>query len=57
MPSPKMEVKCSVENCYYYSEGRCHASALEVNPMSNCAVETSSETSCTTFKPDEDNYT
>ncbi|HHX59297.1 MAG TPA: DUF1540 domain-containing protein [Epulopiscium sp.] len=60
MESPKMQVKCSVENCHYNHNEQCHASALEVNPMStmsNSIVETSNETSCKTFKPDESNYT
>lgn len=56
MASPKIEVKCSVENCHYNKEERCHASALEVNPLVNGEVETSDETSCHTFKPDEGNY-
>ncbi len=51
-----MEVKCSVENCHYNKNERCHASALEVNPVMDGEVETSDETSCHTFKPDDGNY-
>lgn len=59
--SPKMEVKCTVDTCHYYQNDRCHATELEVNPISNCVdncnVETSEETVCTTFKPDDGNFT
>lgn len=58
MASPKMQVKCSVESCHYNQNQRCHSSALEINPVSdNIEVESSHETSCMTFKPDESNYT
>ena len=61
MSSPKMEVKCTVDTCHYYQNERCHASALEVNPMDNCVdncmVQTSQETICNTFKPSESNFT
>ena len=46
---------------YCYQNERCHASALEVNPMDNCVdncmVQTSQETICNTFKPSQSNFT
>jgi len=48
--APKMQVKCSVDSCFYWHENHCDANALEVNQMSNQAS-TSDETCCTTFKP------
>ena len=57
MGSPKIEVKCTVDSCHYNHNERCHASALEVNTLNNSQAETSSETNCSTFKPDESNFT
>lgn len=57
MHSPKIEVKCTVDSCYYNQDERCHAKALEVSSLTNSQAETSSETNCSTFKPDEGNFT
>lgn len=51
--SPKMQVKCSVENCQYNQSEMCHADSLEVNAMGDGNAETSDGTSCTTFKTKE----
>ncbi len=48
--APKMNVKCSVENCNYNKSYMCHATALEVNATGNNKAETSDGTCCTTFK-------
>lgn len=48
--SPKMQVKCGVENCYYNNNRMCHSDALEVNVMGDGKAETSEGTCCTTFK-------
>lgn len=50
MEAPKMHVKCSVANCHYNTDGMCHASNLEVNPMGDNNVETCSGTQCSTFQ-------
>ncbi|MEN6316555.1 MAG: DUF1540 domain-containing protein [Clostridiaceae bacterium] len=31
--SPRMQVKCRVENCHYSKSRMCHADSLEVNAM------------------------
>ncbi len=48
--SPRMQVKCSVENCHYNKSRMCHAENLEVNAMGDGKAETSDGTCCTTFK-------
>jgi len=48
--APRMPVKCGVDTCYYWHEGHCDASALEVNAMQQNA-QTSDDTCCTTFRP------
>ena len=50
MESPKMQVKCSVENCHHNKSRACHADNLEVNTMGDGKAETSDGTCCTTFK-------
>lgn len=50
MDSPKMQVKCGVENCHYNKECKCHADELEVNAMGDKKADTSDGTCCTTFK-------
>ncbi len=49
MDAPKMQVKCSVENCHYNHRRMCYADALEVNSMGDGKAETSDGTCCTTF--------
>ena len=49
MDAPKMQVKCSVENCHYNNSHICHANTLEVNAMGDGKAETSDGTCCTTF--------
>ena len=56
METPKIEVKCSVENCHYNNDEVCHASSLKVDAIGDCEAESSNGTSCTTFKPGESNY-
>lgn len=53
MTAPKMQVKCSVDNCHYWENHYCTASALEVNAMGDGEAETSEGTVCTTFRPNE----
>lgn len=50
MDSPRMSVKCSVENCSYNKNRACYANALEVNAMGDGTAQTSDGTCCTTFK-------
>lgn len=50
MDTPRMHVKCSVENCHYNNRHMCHADALEVNALGDGNAETSDGTCCTTFK-------
>ena len=51
MEAPKMQVKCSVENCHYNKQHMCHADCLEVNAMSGGTnqAESSDSTCCKTF--------
>ncbi|HQD91445.1 MAG TPA: DUF1540 domain-containing protein [Syntrophomonadaceae bacterium] len=49
MSAPKMQVKCSVENCYYNKNRFCYADALEVNAMGDGIANSSEGTCCTTF--------
>ena len=53
MDTPKIEVRCSVDNCKYNNHEICHANSLKVDTIGDCHAETSNGTSCTTFKPDE----
>lgn len=48
--APKMEVKCSVDNCHFWKSNYCHADNLQVDPDSNAEAHTSDDTRCTTFK-------
>lgn len=48
--SPKMHVKCSVNNCHYNMKSMCHADELEVNAMGDNTAQTSEGTCCKTFK-------
>jgi hypothetical protein len=50
MDSPKMSVKCSVDNCNYNKNNMCYAKELEVNTMGDGKAQTSDGTCCTTFK-------
>ncbi len=50
MGSPKMQVKCSVDNCEFYKDQMCHARSLEVNTMGDGYAQTSDGTCCKTFK-------
>lgn len=56
MESPKMHVKCSVENCHYNDKEMCFADCLEVNAMGDGNAETSDGTCCNTFKNKESYY-
>lgn len=49
MDAPKMQVKCSVENCYYNQQHMCHADSLEVDAENSSQAETSESTCCSTF--------
>jgi hypothetical protein len=49
MNAPKMQVKCSVENCKHNLGRMCHAGDLEVNAMGDQHAQTSDGTCCTTF--------
>lgn len=51
--APKIQVKCSVNNCQYWHNNHCDANALEVNPMNIDDAQTSDDTCCTTFKPED----
>lgn len=53
MDAPKMEVKCSVENCQYNNHHMCYADKLEVNAMGDGKAKTSDGTCCTTFQDGE----
>ena len=50
MTAPKMQVKCGVDNCEYWRNHYCTASAIEVNPMGDGHAKTSEGTCCTTFR-------
>lgn len=50
MDSPRMSVKCSVENCRYNRDQMCYARGLEVNAMGDGMANTSDGTCCTTFQ-------
>ena len=50
MDTPCIKVKCSVTNCTYNKESKCHANGLEVNAHGDGRAETSDGTCCTTFK-------
>lgn len=50
MDAPKIQVKCSVNNCQYWKDQHCEASAVEVNTMGDGIAHTSDGTCCTTFK-------
>lgn len=51
MDAPRMQVRCSVDNCHYWKNNSCNAKALEVNSMEGKNPNTSDDTCCTTFKP------
>jgi len=55
--APRMEVKCSVSNCKYNAEHKCHAQSLEVNPIGDGYAKTSDGTACTTFISKQENNT
>jgi hypothetical protein len=44
--APSMQVKCHVDNCYYYKNNMCHASSLEINPMGDRKAQNSEGTCC-----------
>lgn len=51
MPKPpKMQVKCSVDNCVYNKSNMCYANSLDVNAMGDHKAHTSDGTCCSTFK-------
>lgn len=50
MDAPKMQVKCSVENCHFNKQNMCHADNLKVDAMGDKKAHTSDGTCCTTFK-------
>ncbi len=49
MDSPRMKVKCSVENCRYNKNRLCYAHGLEVSAMGDGYADTSEGTCCDTF--------
>jgi hypothetical protein len=53
METPKIPVKCKVENCHYNKKQACYANSLEVNTMGDNKAETSDGTCCSTFKNHE----
>lgn len=50
MTAPKMQVKCGVDNCEYWEDHYCTASALEINATGDGYAETCEGTCCSTFK-------
>ena len=48
--SPKMPVKCSVENCSYNRSRMCHADEIEVSAMGDGKAKTVDGTCCSTFE-------
>ena len=50
MTAPKMQVKCGVDNCHYWEDHFCTASALEINTQGDGKARSSDGTCCTTFK-------
>lgn len=48
--APKIEIKCSVDNCHYWKSNYCHADNLEVNAQGDGIANSSDGTCCTTFK-------
>lgn len=48
--SPKMPVKCSVENCSYNRSRMCHADEIEVSAMGDGKARTVDGTCCSTFE-------
>lgn len=49
MEAPKMQVKCSVENCHYNRNYICNAHALEVSALGDGRADTREGTCCDTF--------
>ena len=49
MDAPKMQVKCSVDNCKYNKAHMCYAGGLEVNAMGDHHAHTPDGTCCETF--------
>jgi len=47
--SPRMQVKCGVENCHYNKDRMFHARALDINPVGDGKARTSDGTCCSTF--------
>lgn len=47
--SPRIEVRCGVENCSYNKSSICHAKELEVKAMGDKKAYTSDGTCCCTF--------
>ncbi|ABR50170.1 protein of unknown function DUF1540 [Alkaliphilus metalliredigens QYMF] len=48
---PSMEVMCHVNNCKFNEANYCFAPKIEVNAQSGDQASSSTETVCTTFKP------
>lgn len=53
MESPKVQVKCSVDNCHFNKNQMCYAQNLEVNALGDGKAYTSDGTCCTTFVDEE----
>ncbi len=46
------DIKCTVSNCVYYKDLKCHADIIEVNTMDGgMESNTSEDTCCETFRP------
>ncbi len=46
------EIKCTVSNCTYYKDLKCHADMIEVNTEDGGMESiTSEQTCCETFRP------
>ncbi len=46
------EIKCTVSNCHYYKDLKCHAEMIEVNTEDGgMECNTSESTICETFRP------
>lgn len=49
MSAPKIQVRCSVENCKFNEQKMCYASSLEVNATGDRNANSSEGTCCETF--------
>lgn len=47
--SPKMQVKCGVENCGYNKNHMCYANSIEIDTLGDRKADSKDSTRCATF--------